>query len=163
MAGTLTDEACLRERIKAELSTLVLKEDFSFPDPRSSTQHTQCRPYPHTRRLHTPPSPILKTDRLFFCSAFYVTDKPTNMKLSTFTSDDDLPAEYLAVAETLAKTPKEKYDFPQTEAQEIGWYADQVVPPTEASLRRFSHRSVQSEMTKHANSLTTSNWQNIRR
>ncbi|KNC53772.1 uncharacterized protein AMSG_09489 [Thecamonas trahens ATCC 50062] len=119
----------VKEGIVRELSSMRLKEEYSFNDPRTT---------------------------------YFVTDKPTNMELSTFTSDEDLPAEFLAVAKAQSKTPKEKYDMPLTEAQEIGWYADEVEPPSSAAMR-FSFRSGQSEMSKHANALTTANWSNIRR
>lgn len=65
----------------------------------------------------------------------------------------------LATASVTYKVPREKYDFPVTEAQEIGWHAEALMPASS----RFTFRSRQSEMTKHANAVREAHWENIRR
>merc|ERR1712168_822907 len=75
-----------------------------------------------------------------------VADKPNSRATASGSIDPDF---YKMFARS-QQTPKQKWDFPQTEAQEVGWYS-QVLCPDLARDPRFYHPTRQSEVTKFMN------------
>eukprot|EP00300_Choanocystis_sp_HF-7_P024307 c25731_g1_i1.p1 GENE.c25731_g1_i1~~c25731_g1_i1.p1 ORF type:complete len:149 (+),score=37.13 c25731_g1_i1:43-447(+) len=86
-------------------------------------------------------------------TTFHITEKPNYVTQELYENDDAVDRDLLASATMVAKAPREKYDFPMTEAQEIGW---QSGTPLMKPSPRFMFRSRQSEMTKHANAVWSS-------
>jgi hypothetical protein len=75
---------------------------------------------------------------------YTLTGKPN----STHDSDDGVPDEkFLKIFHRAQETPQQKYEFPQTEAQEIGWDTTPLVSPKRED-RRLNHPRRNSEITK---------------
>lgn len=76
---------------------------------------------------------------------YVLAGKPNSKHDSADGTEDE---EFLGVYNNAQETPQKKYDFPQTEAQEIGWDTTPLIDHPRDD-RRLHHPRTNSEITKY--------------
>merc|ERR1712136_382607 len=79
-----------------------------------------------------------------FKKMYTLSGKPNSTHDSADGEEDD---DFLNVIKAANQTPVEKFEFPQTEAQEIGWSTDPLINHSRED-RRLHHPKKHSEITK---------------
>ncbi|XP_065174430.1 cilia- and flagella-associated protein 144-like [Sycon ciliatum] len=86
--------------------------------------------------------------------AFSLSGKP-NSKHDSADGEED--ATFLKVYRQSIRAPQEKYDFPQTEAQEVGWDNKPLVKPVPLDDRRLQHGHQWTGVTQYMEAVWTAN------
>ena len=132
------ENACWRERVKHENAKACLNEQFDF-NPK------------HCKFIHHENETDL-TSRLLVVA---ITEKPTTVKQvskqDALTTEEELKV-LKAKLDSLAQKPKQKFAYPVTSAQELGWDMDTEF---EVNRPKYKYNKALCAETSYANSYVT--------
>jgi hypothetical protein len=129
------------EHVRKELLHRCDKETFSI-DPKNLRKNTLTEPVSHRPRRFLDKDAIL----LESFSRRLKGEPPLTNKFKE--TGPQLPPHLDSILTAVHKTPKDKYDFPQTEAQEMGWLNRPLLVHPQGS--RFNHPRKTCEVTRYA-------------